>query len=331
MVDLVTIKNLTKHFPIRKGFFSRQVGAVRALDGVNLNIVEGETLGLVGESGCGKSTLGRVMLRLLTATGGEITFDGTNILTVNQQTMRQLRRNLQIIFQNPYASLDPRMTARQIIAEPLEVHKVAKGKDLQKQVGELLNLVGLTQQMADRYPHEFSGGQRQRIGIARAIALKPRLIVADEPISALDVSVQAQILNLLIDLKKEFKLTYLFISHNLDVVRYISDRIAVMYLGKIVELGSCQEVYRQPLHPYTEALISAAPVADPNFDKSKRILLTGDLPSPSDPPPGCSFHTRCPIVAERCKQEIPALREITRGHFSACHFAESLTRLKTEV
>jgi len=322
--NLLEVKGLKKHFPIRKGFFNRQVGAVRALDGVDLNIVGGETLGLVGESGCGKSTLGRVLLRLLPATAGEVLFDQTNVLTCDNRTMKQLRRNLQIVFQNPYASLDPRMTVSQIVAEPLEVHRVARGRELRQQVVKLLELVGLSAEMVDRYPHEFSGGQRQRIGIARALALRPRLIVADEPVSALDVSVQAQILNLLIDLKREFQLTYLFIAHNLDVVRYISDRIAVMYLGKIVEFGKCEEVYEQPLHPYTQALISAAPVPDPSFDRSKRILLQGDLPSPANPPPGCSFHTRCPIAQDRCKVDIPELREIKTGHFSACHFAEDL-------
>jgi oligopeptide/dipeptide ABC transporter ATP-binding protein len=322
--SLLEVKGLKKHFPIRKGFFNRQVGAVRALDGVDLSIVAGETLGLVGESGCGKSTLGRVLLRLLPATAGEVVFDQTNVLTCDNRTMKQLRRNLQIVFQNPYASLDPRMTVSQIVAEPLEVHEVARGRELRQQVVKLLELVGLSGEMADRYPHEFSGGQRQRIGIARALALRPRLIVADEPVSALDVSVQAQILNLLIDLKREFQLTYLFIAHNLDVVRYISDRIAVMYLGKIVEFGKCEEVYKQPLHPYTQALISAAPVPDPAFDRSKRILLQGDLPSPANPPPGCAFHTRCPIAKDRCKVDTPELREIIPGQFSACHFAEDL-------
>ena len=331
MPDLLTVKNLKKHFPIRKGFFNRQVGAVRALDGVDLNIIAGETLGLVGESGCGKSTLGRVLLRLLPATEGEVIFDDTNVLTCDGATMKKLRRNFQIVFQNPYASLDPRMTVAQIVAEPLEVHNIARGSELRAKVLALLELVGLSPEMADRYPHEFSGGQRQRIGIARALALRPRLIVADEPVSALDVSVQAQILNLLIDLKKEFQLTYLFIAHNLDVVRYISDRIAVMYLGKIVEHGKCEEVYKQPLHPYSQALISAAPIPDPNFDRKSRILLQGDLPSPANPPSGCSFHTRCPIAQERCKLETPLLREITPAHFSACHYAETLLPCESEA
>jgi len=321
---LVDIQGVKKHFPIRKGFFNKQVGAVRALDGVDLKILAGETLGLVGESGCGKSTLGRVILKLLPATEGSVNFAGTDVFSCDAKTMKQLRRQMQVVFQNPYASLDPRMTVRQIIAEPLEVHKVASGKELKQRIAELMQLVGLAQSMSDRYPHEFSGGQRQRIGIARALALRPQLVVADEPVSALDVSVQAQILNLLIDLRRDFKLTYLFIAHNLDVVRYISDRIAVMYLGKIVELGSTTAVYSTPLHPYSKALISAAPVPDPNFDRSQRILLAGDLPSPANPPAGCRFHTRCPIAQDRCKSEVPELREITPGHYSACHFAETL-------
>ena len=324
--NLVEIRGLAKHFPIRKGFFNKQVGAVRALDGINLDIIEGETLGLVGESGCGKSTLGRVMLRLMSATGGQVRFKGHEIMQLDAGAMKPLRKQMQIVFQNPYASLDPRMSIAQILAEPLEVHNTFSGdsKALKAEVGRLIELVGLSKEMLDRYPHEFSGGQRQRIGIARALALKPSLIVADEPVSALDVSVQAQILNLLMDLKKEFSLTYLFIAHNLDVVRYISDRIAVMYLGRIVEIGPCHEVYRQPLHPYAKALISAAPVPDPDYDRSSRVILQGDLPSPANPPPGCPFHTRCPIVRDRCKQEVPLLREITPGHKAACHFAEEL-------
>jgi oligopeptide/dipeptide ABC transporter ATP-binding protein len=326
---LVQIKNLAKHFPIRKGFFNKQVGAVRALDGINLDIIEGETLGLVGESGCGKSTLGRVMLRLMPASQGSVSFDGQEIMALDNQAMKPLRKQMQIVFQNPYASLDPRMTIAQILAEPLEVHGMSKGaseggSNLKAEVTRLIELVGLPREMLDRYPHEFSGGQRQRIGIARALALKPRLIVADEPVSALDVSVQAQILNLLLDLKKEFNLTYLFIAHNLDVVRYISDRIAVMYLGRIVEIGPCKAVYEKPLHPYAKALISAAPVPDPAFDRSHRVLLQGDLPSPANPPSGCAFHTRCPIARDICKQDTPALREISPGHKSACHFAEEL-------
>lgn len=331
---LLKIQGVKKHFPIKKGFFNKQVGAVRALDGVDLEVMQGETLGLVGESGCGKSTLGRVILRLLPATEGSVLMGGTSVFNANQTQMKALRRHMQIVFQNPYASLDPRMTVGQSIAEPLEVHGVAAGVELRKQVIELMSLTGLASSMVDRYPHEFSGGQRQRVGIARALALRPKLIVLDEPVSALDVSVQAQILNLLIDLRKEFGLTYLFIAHNLDVVRYISDRIAVMYLGKIVEIADCRQVYERPLHPYSEALISAAPVPDPLYDRGNRVLLEGDLPSPASPPSGCRFHTRCPLRRSfsdeqkklRCSTEEPALRIIEGGHRSACHFAEELQR-----
>ena len=321
---LLEIKGVKKHFPIRKGFFNREAGAVRALDGIDLKVYPGETLGLVGESGCGKSTLGRVILRLLPATEGSVSMEGIDVLGCNNNTLKDLRRHMQIVFQNPYASLDPRMTIGQSIAEPLEVHGIARGAELERQVKDLMKLCGLSEPMYDRYPHEFSGGQRQRVGIARALALRPKLLVLDEPVSALDVSVQAQILNLLIDLRQEFKLTYVFIAHNLDVVRYISDRIAVMYLGKIAELGNCLDVYRKPLHPYSKALISAAPMPDPEADRSSKIILQGDLPSPAAPPAGCRFNTRCPMVEERCRQEEPQLREIESGHFSACHFAEKL-------
>jgi oligopeptide/dipeptide ABC transporter ATP-binding protein len=322
---LLSIRDVKKHFPIKKGFFNRQVGAVRALDGINLDVLEGETLGLVGESGCGKSTLGRIILRLLPATSGSVKFGDVDVLNCDAQTMKSMRSELQIVFQNPYASLDPRMTVGQSISEPLQVHKAASGAEgIKKRVLELMNLVGLSTAMYDRYPHEFSGGQRQRVGIARALALQPKLIVADEPVSALDVSVQAQILNLLIDLRKEFGLTYVFIAHNLDVVRYISDRIAVMYLGKICEIGKTPEVYSTPLHPYTKALISAAPIPDPDFDRSGRIILEGDLPSPANPPSGCRFHTRCFMAQPNCKVDEPALREIQPGHFAACHYAETL-------
>lgn len=321
---LVKVSGVKKHFPIKKGLLNRQVGAVRALDGVDLSVYSGETIGLVGESGCGKSTLGRVILRLLDATDGSVVVDGVDVHKCAPKQLFDLRKNMQIVFQNPYASLDPRMTIAQSIAEPLEVHGLARGAALEKQIKDLMSLVGLSDAMYDRYPHEFSGGQRQRVGIARALALRPKLVILDEPVSALDVSVQAQILNLLIDLRSEFKLTYIFIAHNLDVVRYISDRIAVMYLGKIVELGACSEVYGKPLHPYSKALISAAPVADPQADLSSRIILQGDLPSPANPPSGCRFNTRCPLAEDRCRTEEPAFREIEPGHFSACHFAEKL-------
>jgi oligopeptide transport system ATP-binding protein len=321
--DLLVVKNLKKHFPIKRGILiSKQVGAVKAVDGVSFTIKKGETLGMVGESGCGKSTTGRLILRLIEPTDGEVYFEGREILKLNNKEMRSLRREMQIVFQNPYASLDPRMTVGDSIAEPIRVHKTHTGQALTKRVRELLDIVGLRPNYADRYPHEFSGGQRQRIGIARALAVNPKFIIADEPVSALDVSVQAQVLNLLDDLQKEFGLTYLFIAHNLSTVKHISDRVAVMYLGSMVELAESDELYKNPKHPYTIALLSAIPITDPTV-KNKRILLEGDIPSPVNPPSGCKFHTRCFMmndkVKSRCKSEIPKFKDIGNGHFVACH------------
>lgn len=329
-MSLVKITNLKKHFAIKSGFFNHETGSIKALDGIDLEVKEGETLGLVGESGCGKSTLGRVLLKLLPASCGKVEFMGRDLQELSDAQMKELRKDIQIVFQNPYASLDPRMTIREILSEPFQVHGIASGAELDKKVDELISLVGLSVSMLDRYPHEFSGGQRQRVGIARALALRPKLIIADEPVSALDVSVQAQILNLLLNLKKEFNLTYVFIAHNLDVVRYISDRVAVMYLGRVVEIGDCQAVYNKPLHPYSKALISAAPVPDPEYAHDERIILSGDLPSPANPPAGCRFNTRCPMVQEKCRIDDPSLREVEPGHFSACHFAEQLQIFKGE-
>jgi oligopeptide transport system ATP-binding protein len=321
--DLVAVRDLYKYFPINAGIFSRHVGDVKAVDGIDFTIKRGETLGLVGESGSGKTTAGRVVLRLLPATKGEVVFEGRNVLELNREQVRKLRKEMQIIFQDPYASLNPRMTVGDIIGEPLTIHGIAKGKAAEERVHELLRLVGLQPYHANRYPHEFSGGQRQRIGIARALAVNPKFIVADEPVSALDVSIQAQVINLLQDLQAQLGLTYLFIAHDLSVVRHISTRVAVMYVGKIVELADRDDLYENPLHPYTQALLSAIPIPDPAVEsRRKRIILTGDIPSPVAPPPGCRFHTRCPIAFDRCKVEVPAFKAYGPGHFAACHWVE---------
>ncbi|HLX25761.1 MAG TPA: dipeptide ABC transporter ATP-binding protein [Candidatus Cybelea sp.] len=320
---LVVATDLFKYFPIHAGLTSRHVADVRAVDGVSFAIQEGETLGLVGESGSGKTTIGRLLLRLLPVTKGEIQFEGQSILSMNRGEIRRLRRSMQIIFQDPYASLNPRMTIREIIAEPLRIHGLAEVRQVDERVQELLKLVGLQPYHANRYPHEFSGGQRQRVGVARALAVKPKFIVCDEPVSALDVSIQAQVINLLEELQEQFRLTYLFIAHDLSVVRHISTRVAVMYVGKLVEVADRDELYRNPLHPYTQALLSAIPIPDPAVEKRrKRIVLTGDIPSPVNPPSGCRFHTRCPVAFDRCIAEEPPLREYAPGHFAACHWVE---------
>lgn len=307
--DLLVVKNLQTWFPIRKGFFSKVVAYVKAVDDVSFTIKKGETLGLVGESGCGKTTTGRSILRLIEPTGGTVIFDGKHVTTMPKEDLRKLRKDMQIIFQDPFSSLNPRLTIGQMLREVLEVHDIAKGDEAQKQVGDLLEIVGLRKQYYNRYPHEFSGGQRQRIGIARALAVKPKFIVCDEPVSALDVSIQSQIINLLMDLQKEFGLTYLFISHSLSVVEHISDRVAVMYLGKIAEIADYKDLYDNPKHPYTEALLSAAPEPDPK-KKKQRIILTGDIPSPAKVPTGCYFHPRCPKVQDACKTTTPKLASI---------------------
>ncbi len=318
---LIRVEHLTKHFPIYKGLiFQKQIGAVQAVDDVSFFIRKGETLGLVGESGCGKSTTGRTLLRLHEPTSGKIFYKDKDITELPADEMRALRRNLQIIFQDPYASLDPRMTIGGIISEPLEIHNIGTPKERQERVQELLQLVGLSPYFINRYPHEFSGGQRQRIGIARALALQPEFIVCDEPISALDVSIQAQVVNLLEELQEKFGLTYLFIAHDLSMVRHISDRVAVMYLGKVVELAARDELYTNPLHPYSQALLSAVPIPDPVKEASRqRIILEGDVPSPINPPKGCRFHPRCPLADEICRQETPEWREVRPDHWVACH------------
>ncbi len=318
---LLEVNNLKKYFPIKGGVFGRVVGNVKAVDGVSFYVNKAETLGLVGESGCGKTTTGKVVLRLEEATEGEILFEGRNILELGREEMRSLRREMQIIFQDPYSSLNPRMTVGNIIGEALEIHGLAKGKAKEKKVKELLETVGLTAHHMRRYPHEFSGGQRQRIGVARALAVDPKLIVCDEPVSALDVSIQAQVINLMEDLQKEFNLTYLFIAHDLGVVKHISDRIAVMYLGKIVELADKKALFKKPIHPYTQALLSAIPIPNPSIQREK-IILEGDVPSPINPPSGCRFHTRCPYVMDICKTEEPEFVDWGDKHFAACHLEE---------
>ncbi|MGB7919791.1 MAG: dipeptide ABC transporter ATP-binding protein [Desulfobacterales bacterium] len=318
--DLVEARNLVKYYPIRGGVFLKEVAAVKAVDDVSLTIRSSETMGLVGESGCGKTTFGRAILRLEEPTAGEVIFKGRNLLACDAKEMRGLRKQMQIIFQDPFSSLNPRKTIAQIIGEPLLVHGMKNRKQREERVLYLLDVVGLRSEQMRRYPHMFSGGQRQRIGVARALALNPELIVCDEAVSALDVSIQAQVLNLLKDLQQEFGLTYLFISHDLHVVEHISDRVAVMYLGKIVELAGSKELYKKPLHPYSQALLSASPMPDPKR-KHKRIILKGDVPSPIDPPSGCRFHTRCIYARDLCSRKDPALREIEARHFAACHFA----------
>ncbi|MBI5874619.1 MAG: dipeptide ABC transporter ATP-binding protein [Deltaproteobacteria bacterium] len=318
-MPILTLNSITKHFPARGGMFKKSDGVVHAVDGVSFSVNKGEIFGLVGESGCGKSTLGRVVARLIEPTSGEIIFDGKDITRLKSKELKSVRRELQIIFQDPYASLNPRMPVGEIIGEALSIHNIANGAEKAERVKKLVDIVGLPKDSLYRYPHEFSGGQRQRIGIARAVAMNPKFIIADEPISALDVSIQAQIINLFRDLQKEFDLTYLFIAHDLRVVEYISDRVAVMYLGKIMEIATSKDIYSHPVHPYTEALLSAVPMPDPQ-KKKKRIILKGEIPSPINPPLGCVFHTRCIYAQEKCKKEVPLLEQKTDSRLAACHF-----------
>ncbi|MCP3991348.1 MAG: ATP-binding cassette domain-containing protein [Actinomycetia bacterium] len=320
---LVSVKGLKKHYPITKGLFRRKVGAVRAVDGISFDVYRGETLGLVGESGSGKSTAGRAVLRLEDVTDGTVSFDGEDLTHLPMGQVRRIRPRMQMVFQNPHASLNPRMTVASIIGEPLVEHKKGRGGERKARIEELLALVGLDPTHANRYPHEFSGGQRQRIGIARAIALNPEFIVCDEPIAALDVSIQAQVVNLLDHLQDELGLSYLFISHDMSMVRHIADRVAVLYLGRLVEMADVDALYDNAKHPYTRALHSAVPVPDPIIEASRnRVILEGDIPSPADPPPGCSFHTRCPVAQDQCSLDLPVWQELEPGHWVACHFAD---------
>jgi oligopeptide transport system ATP-binding protein len=316
--SLLRVQHLKKYFPIHRGVLGRVDAYVKAVDDISFDIRRGETFGLVGESGCGKTTAGRAVLRLIEPDAGEIQFDGIDLLSLGKQELRRRRRDMQIIFQDPYASLNPRMTVRTIVGEPFAIHHTASGRERDDRVAELLKTVGLDSSVMNRYPHEFSGGQRQRIGIARALALRPKLIVADEPVSALDVSIQAQVINLLADLQQQFRLTYLFISHAIPVIEHISTRIGVMYLGKLVEVGTSTQICTRPKHPYTQALLSAVPIPDPAARK-QRIVLRGDVPTPIDPPSGCRFHTRCPVAVDRCRVEEPPLRQFEDGRAVACH------------
>jgi len=329
---LLRVDGLKKYFPIRRGVFQRRVGAVRAVDGVSFEVYRGETLGLVGESGCGKTTTGRTIIRLYEPTDGHVYFEGVDLATIKGAQLRQMRRRMQMIFQDPYASLSPRMSVLGIVGEPLEVHRVARGAEKKKRVAELLEVVGMDPAFMNRYPHEFSGGQRQRIGLARALALNPDLIICDEPISALDVSIQAQVVNLLEDLQEKLGLTYIFIAHDLSMVRHISNRVAVMYLGKIVELTDRDTLYANPLHPYTQALLSAVPVPDPFIEeKRQRIILEGDLPSPANPPVGCNFNTRCPVAIDRCFEAEPDFIQVEEEHYCACHLVQPFERPEGRV
>jgi oligopeptide/dipeptide ABC transporter ATP-binding protein len=316
--DLLVVQDLVKYFPVKSGLLQRVVAWVQAVDGVNFTVKKGETLGLVGESGCGKTTVGRTILRLIPATGGKVLFEGKDVFTLDKRGLKEIRRDMQIVFQDPYSSLDPRMPVGQSIAEGLMVHGIGTNKERNEIVYEMLERVGLRRDHARRYPHEFSGGQRQRIGIARALTLQPKLIICDEPVSALDVSVQATVLNILMDLQEEMGLTYVFVAHDLSVVEHISNRVAVMYVGKMVELADRDDLYANPLHPYTQALMSAIPVPNPKL-RRKRIILKGDVPSPLDPPKGCRFHPRCPVVMDVCSQEEPVYQDVGGGHFVACY------------